>query len=278
MNKLALSTTISKNLKFTIVNVRRCVLIALTLSIAWLSIAGVASGHPEDEFCSPGDGSGLDPQLCLALSQLDSADSNPLRDNVLERGIVETAWIYLGIGIRHILPSGIDHILFVLALFLACSKVQQLALQISFFTLAHTATVGLTVAGAISPPSNIIEPLIAASIAFVAIENLVFSDTSKWRPAIVFGFGLLHGMGFAGALQESGIPDDHFFSALIGYNLGVEVGQLATVATAATIIACIFFKTPKSVRKNYRRRYIVIPGSILIGLVAIYWTIQRIWF
>ena len=257
---------------------RQCLLIALAVSLVYLTIAGYAFAHPEDEFCSPGDGSGLDPQLCYALNEIDRAGSVRLTGDALGRGVVETAWIYLGIGIRHILPSGTDHILFVLALFLPSTGVKQLALQISFFTLAHTVTVGLTVAGIISPPPEIVEPLIAASIAFVAIENVTFREMTKWRPGIVFGFGLLHGMGFAGALSDSGIPDDHFFSALIGYNLGVEIGQLTTVALAAVTLIVLLARTTSTERPRIKRSFIVIPASIVISSIAVFWTIQRIWF
>ncbi len=278
MNTITLNTLIRTKPIQAITNLRQCLILALTIFLVWLTISGVAVAHPEDEFCTPGDGSGLDPQLCYALSQLDRAGSVELRGEALDRGVFETAGIYLGIGVRHILPSGLDHILFVLALFLASLKLKQLALQISFFTIAHTVTVGLTVAGLISPPPEIVEPLIAASIAFVAVENLVFREMTKWRPAIVFGFGLLHGMGFAGALSESGIPDDHFFSALIGYNLGVEIGQLAIVTIAAILVALFLSMRATTERSRLRRRYIVIPASIAISSTAIFWTIQRIWF
>lgn len=257
---------------------RRNIFAAIIACLIWLTTVNIAAAHPEDEFCTPGDESGLDPQLCYALTEIDRAGSVKLSGESLGRGAIETTWIYIGIGIRHILPSGTDHILFVVALFLTTLQLRQLALQISFFTIAHTFTVGLTVAGFISPPPNIVEPLIAASIAFVAIENLVFKGLTIWRPAIVFGFGLLHGMGFAGALTESGIPDDHFWGALIGYNFGVEIGQLTTVAVASLLITLMFLRISAVEKPQYKRRFVAIPGSIAISLIAIFWTIQRIWF
>ena len=109
--------------------------------------------------------------------------------------------LYISIGIGHILPGGLDHILFVLALFLSSTRVRALVVQISTFTVAHTVTLGLAAAGVISPPTSLVEPLIAASIAFVAIENLYMKDMPKWRPVVVFLFGLLHGLGFRRLLR-----------------------------------------------------------------------------
>jgi len=202
-----------------------------------------AISHPEDEFCQPGQG-GLDPALCRELAELDRADgraSQPssIDQEVNSRGWLETAKLYIRIGIGHILPGGLDHILFVVALFLTSPRLRPLVIQISAFTLAHTVTLALAAKGIISPPSWFVEPFIAATIAFVAIENLIRPQMPPWRPLVVFGFGLIHGLGFAGFFGELGLPEGQFWSALIGFNIGVEIGQLVCILVIA-IVAALF--------------------------------------
>ena len=137
---------------------------------------------------------------------------------------------YIPVGFDHILPKGLDHILFVLGLFFLAAQAGPLVLQISLFTLAHTITLALAALGYVSIPGEIVEPLIAASIVFVAVENIFTRQVSRWRPYVIFGFGLLHGLGFASVLGEFGLPQETFVAALIGFNVGVEAGQLAVIA------------------------------------------------
>ena len=137
---------------------------------------------------------------------------------------------YIPIGFDHIVPKGLDHILFVLGLFFLSARMRPLITQVSLFTLAHTITLALAALGYVSVPGSIVEPLIAASIVYVAVENIFMKNLSPWRPVIIFGFGLLHGLGFASVLAEFGLPDNAFVPALIGFNVGVEVGQLAVIA------------------------------------------------
>lgn len=236
---------------------------------------GEAQAHPEDDFCEAD--SGLDPALCRQLAEANSADTPDVRPLLDEQGNVrsslDTAILYLKIGVQHILPGGTDHILFVLALFLASERVRSLIIQISAFTAAHTATLGLAAAGVIQPPAAIVEPLIALSIAFVAIENLFFRDISKWRPFIVFGFGLFHGLGFAGFIRDVGLPPGQFWSSLIGFNLGVEVGQLAVVLAVALISVPI--RAVLSGQDYSYRSMIIIPASVLIAATGIWWATAR---
>jgi len=247
-------------------------LVAFTL----ISIpASDAQAHPEDDFCEAD--SGLDPALCRKLAEANSASSQEIRPLLDEQGNVRsplaTALLYLKIGAQHILPGGTDHILFVLALFFASERLRSLIIQISAFTVAHTATLGLAAAGMIEPPASIVEPLIALSIAFVAIENLFFKDISKWRPLIVFGFGLFHGLGFAGFIRDVGLPPGQFWSSLIGFNLGVELGQLTVVVTAVVITAIV---KPALARANLSyRNGIVIPASLLIAVIGLWWAAAR---
>ncbi len=180
------------------------------------------------------------------------------------------AILYLQLGFLHILPFGFDHILFILSLLLLSPRLKPVLWQATAFTVAHSVTLGLAMYRVIIPPAFIIEPLIALSILFVALEN-VFSP--RLRPArliIVFLFGLVHGLGFAGALGDLGLPKNHYLLALLMFNLGVELGQLTIIGLFYLLIA------RWAADKPYYRKRIVIPFSILIALVAIYWTITRI--
>ncbi len=176
---------------------------------------------------------------------------------------------YIGIGFEHILPLGLDHILFVIGLFLFSIQMRPLLLQVTAFTLAHTVTLALGMLGILSIPGSIVEPIIAASIVYVAVENIWSKGISPWRPVVVFVFGLLHGLGFAGVLTEFGIPDGQFVSALVGFNIGVELGQLAVIAMCFLAVGFWFGK------KDWYRSFVVIPGSIVVALIGAYWFIER---
>ena len=177
---------------------------------------------------------------------------------------------FLRIGFTHILPNGLDHILFVLGLFLLSPKLKPLLIQVTAFTIAHSITLGLCMAEVVKLPSQVVEPLIAASIVFVAIENIIYKELKPWRWIVVFCFGLIHGLGFAGSLNELGLPEGTFFLSLISFNIGVEVGQLSVIAMA-TMVTVWFWKKPW-----YRAR-ITIPASVIIAAVGFYWAVQRIW-
>lgn len=176
---------------------------------------------------------------------------------------------YVQMGYTHILPEGLDHILFVLGLFLLSTRLKPLLWQITAFTVAHSLTLALSLYGVVRLPSTVIEPVIAASIAFVAIENLFTTELKPWRPFVVFGFGLVHGMGFAGALKDLGLQRHDFLTALVGFNAGVELGQLSVVALALLLVG--WFRS----RPGYRR-LVVVPASATIAAVAVFWTFQRL--
>ena len=184
---------------------------------------------------------------------------------------LRTAWRYLKLGFTHILPNGLDHMLFVLGLYLLSSRPRTVLWQVSAFTVAHSITLGLSMYGLVSVPPRIVEPLIALSIAYVAIENIFLSELKSWRIALVFAFGLLHGMGFAGALKELGLPRSEFLTALLTFNIGVEAGQLTVIAAAFLLVGWHY-----SNRVWYRAR-VVVPASAMIACMAIYWTIQRLY-
>jgi hypothetical protein len=176
---------------------------------------------------------------------------------------------HLRLGFTHILPDGFDHILFVLGLFLLSVRWRPLLLQVSAFTIAHSITLGLTMYDVVSLPPRLVEPMIAVSIVYVAVENLLTAELKPWRVALVFSFGLLHGMGFAGVLRDVGLPRPQFLTALVAFNVGVEAGQLTVIAAAFALVAYW-----RGNRALYRRT-IVLPASIVISLVGCFWTLQR---
>jgi hypothetical protein len=256
----------------------------LWLAPILLLTSAVALAHPADEFCTPD--SGLDPELCRALAEadravdvetgsdargmLDAEQTERVRQAIkLDRPWWRTAALYLRLGFEHILPKGLDHILFVLALFFASTRLKPLFLQISVFTIAHTMTLGLAAAGWVKAPTTIVEPLIALSIAFVAVENLFARHLTPWRPVVVFGFGLFHGLGFASVLIDLGLPDDQFLTALVGFNIGVELGQISIVLAAWWILRWWF-------DKPWYRPRIMLPASFLIAVTGSWWAVQRI--
>ena len=165
-----------------------------------------------------------------------------------------------------------DHILFVLALFLLSTRIKVLILQISFFTIAHTITLFLGVLEIIKIAPYIVEPIIALSIVYVGIENLFKDNLSKSRTIIVFLFGLLHGLGFAGILKDIGLAREYFISSLISFNIGVELGQISVIILAYFLIKLPFYKM-----QWYSNR-ITKPISILISLIGVYWFFERLFF
>jgi hydrogenase/urease accessory protein HupE len=187
-------------------------------------------------------------------------------------GHLQTAARYLALGFTHILPYGLDHVLFVIGVFLLSARLQTVLWQVSAFTIAHSLTLALSIYGVITVPPSIVEPLIAVSIAYIAIENVLLSELKARRVVLVFAFGLLHGMGFAGALRELGLPRSQFLTALLTFNVGVEAGQLAVIAAAFLLVGWHCRQ-----REWYRGR-VVVPASMLIACTAAYWTVQRIVF
>jgi hypothetical protein len=177
---------------------------------------------------------------------------------------------YIPVGFDHILPKGLDHILFVLGLFFLSAGLGALIWQISAFTLAHTITLAAGALGWVTISGAIVEPLIAASIVFVAVENILSNRLNTWRPVVIFAFGLLHGLGFASVLGEFGLPQSQFIPALIGFNIGVEIGQLTVIAIAFAAVGLWFG------RKSWYRARIAVPASCVIALIGAYWFVERV--
>lgn len=187
-----------------------------------------------------------------------------------ELGGWQTFVEYIPVGFDHILPKGLDHILFVLGLFFLSTRFGPLIWQVSAFTVAHTVTLALGALGVVSIPGTIVEPLIAASIVFVAVENLFAKGLNPWRPVVIFGFGLLHGLGFASVLGEFGLPTGQFIPALIGFNVGVEIGQLTVIALAFLAVGFWFGQ------KDWYRARISMPASAVIAAVGAFWFVERV--
>jgi hypothetical protein len=189
---------------------------------------------------------------------------------------VGLAWRFIVLGFEHIVPQGLDHVLFVVGLVLgAARRWRRIVLSLTLFTLAHTLTLGFgNLAGRhFSPP--LVEPVIAFSIALVALDNLrqgsstAGASASRWRYGVVFCFGLIHGMGFANALGEMELASEHLLLGLFSFNLGVELGQLAVVAVL--LAALHWIRDPRQLRQ-----YVIFPGSAAIALVGLLFAIERL--
>ena len=203
------------------------------------------------------------------LERGETSRATPVAGAGEEESRLRVAWRFLHLGFTHILPEGLDHVLFVLGLALLSSRLGPLLAQATAFTLAHTVTLALAVYGVVSLPSRIVEPLIAASIVYVAVENLVRTKATWTRVAVVFAFGLLHGLGFAGVLTELGWPQGRKLTALLSFNVGVELGQLAVIAIALGLLALL-------TRLKLPRRRLEQGLSAGIAIVALFWTVQRL--
>ncbi len=213
--------------------------------------------------------------LLLDITVLADADIGDPDQELIEGVYSVEDWAtfssFIRAGFVHVLPLGMDHILFVLGLFLLSRKWKLLLWQITTFTVAHTITLGLATAGLLHVPDSLVEPIIAGSIMVIALENIFHPTYSRGRLLIVFVFGLVHGLGFAGALRQLELPTTSLLVVLLGFNVGVETGQLTMIALA--FIATIWLRDSGRYRK-----YIVLPGSLSIAATGAYWMVQRIFF
>lgn len=233
---------------------------ATTFQWQWVRDFGMISFKAENETGRESYVALLDPGEASEVLEI---------DNLRERSGMEVFLDYIVTGFDHILPKGLDHILFVVGIFLLAPRWKPILWQVTAFTLAHTVTLGLGAAGIINIPGSIVEPLIAASICYVAIENIRHSTLSPWRPFVIFSFGLLHGLGFAGVLGEFGIPESQFLVALLGFNIGVELGQITVILICFALVGWAFGKKP------WYRRVVTIPGSLAIAAIGAYWVVER---
>ena len=225
--------------------------------------------HPRLAVLFPGETS-----FTLDLSELSGrVPAGPAKGSVSAQGSwrdsAGTFWNFFQQGFVHVLPEGLDHILFVLGIFLLSRAFRPLLLQVTAFTVAHSVTLALATLGLVKAPSSVVEPIIAASIAALAVENILHKRYSHWRLLVVFAFGLIHGLGFASALKDLDLPQSSLAVGLVGFNFGVEGGQLAVISLAA---ACTFWIRDQELY----RRWVVLPASGLIAAVGLFWTVERI--
>ncbi|MBE38363.1 MAG: hypothetical protein CMP50_06975 [Flavobacteriales bacterium] len=177
--------------------------------------------------------------------------------------------IFTKAGFEHIIPKGFDHIVFVLGLFFSCLHFRALLLQVTAFTVAHSITLAFASIGLIKIPGSIVEPLIALSIVWIAIENCVFKKPTNWRYLVVFSFGLLHGLGFASVLSYYGLPKENFISLLLAFNIGVELGQLSILILAFLLMNLLL-------TKRFQMDKVRFVSSIIIGAIGLFWLIERV--
>ena len=204
----------------------------------------------------------------LIISIASSLYAHPIDLTNISRA--EIGWVYLQMGFTHILPGGIDHILFILGIYLLSPNLKTVFIQATAFTVAHTITLTLSTYDIIYVDSGIVEPIIALSIVFIAIENIFAKDLKPWRIAVIFIFGLVHGLGFAGALKDLGLPKSEFVTALITFTVGVELGQVTVILLAYFLVGKWF-----SARQWYHQK-VVVSASLMIAVIALYWTVERI--
>lgn len=202
------------------------------------------------------------PEMQKAIDNL--AQSNT--DNLTTSERVQK---YVKSGFLHIVPKGLDHILFIVALFLSTTIFSRLFWQVTCFTLAHTLTLGMATIWGISLTAGVVEPLIALSIVFIAGQNILQEERQSSSYVITFLFGLLHGFGFAFVLSDFGLSNTDLAVSLASFNVGVELGQLSVIA-GLLLIFYYWSKLP-----SYRA-FVQVPLSLIVGIFGLYWMIERI--
>jgi hydrogenase/urease accessory protein HupE len=179
---------------------------------------------------------------------------------------------FAAMGIHHIV-SGLDHVLFVIGLLLVRGTLRRLLAVVTAFTVAHSITLSMTALHVGSLPARLVEPVIALSIVAVAAENLVHRKVHfEWRVWLAFGFGFFHGFGFAGALEEAGLPRDAVAWSLAAFNIGVEIGQAAIILLVVPFFK--LFDRVNPVLAGAATRY----ASMGIGAAGLLWFLQRLQF
>jgi len=196
----------------------------------------------------------------------EEVDIGALMVSASQAWLPSLSWVV--IGFQHIIPRGLDHIAFVLGLFFLSTGLRPLLLQVTGFTIAHSLTLGLAMYGFVSVPAAIVEPLIAASIVYVALDNLYASHLAPFRMLVVCAFGLLHGLGFAAVLQDIHMPEESFAQALLLFNVGVELGQIAVIAGAFALVGA--FRS-----RSWYSSAIAHPATMGIAGAGAYWLLKR---
>ena len=177
---------------------------------------------------------------------------------------------FVSIGFDHVIPSGWDHLLFIVGMALSTVLWRRLLLLVTTFTVAHTITLGLSMYEVIDISARIVEPLIAFSISYVAIENILLKQSIVRKSFIVFLFGLIHGLGFASMLKDFDMAPETFLVTLISFNVGVELAQIVIVLGVVFVV--VFHK---KFIKNYRK-FLIIPVSVVIAIIGFWWGVERV--
>ena len=177
---------------------------------------------------------------------------------------------YLQSGFSHVIPLGFDHVLFILALFFYNSNLKSAVVQCSVFTLAHSITLGLAAGELISVNNQFIEVVIAWSIFMTSLNSLYPTGLKMWRLGLIFIFGLVHGLGFAAALMQIGFPKNDFLTALISFNIGVELAQISI------ILICFYLIAKHLKLRIWYQKKLVNPILFSICCIALFWTMNRI--
>jgi hypothetical protein len=187
------------------------------------------------------------------------------------RGTLAVVQRFIAAGIQHIL-IGPDHILFLVGLLLLGGSVRRLAIVVTSFTLAHSVTLTIAALRIFSPPARVVEPLIALSIVYVGIDNLLVRGGRDVRGWIAFSFGFVHGFGFASVLREMDLPARALGWSLFSFNLGVEIGQLFVVVPVASALAALRH------RSELAGRRLAVAGSLVVVVAGAFWFVQRVFF
>lgn len=213
------------------------------------------------------------PVFAVAIGGADQAapehEPPPATEGRRQLGVGEVLWRYARLGFTHIVPGGPDHMLFVLGLFLLVPRMKTVLWQITAFTMAHTVTLTLASLHLVNVGPRIVEPTIAATIAFIGVENLLTKRVHPWRIAVAFLFGLVHGLGVATAFNEAGFPTGQLVPSLGAFTLGVEGGHIIVLAAAFAALGWCR-------DKPWYRSRVAVPLSILISLIAAYWMVARL--
>ena len=205
----------------------------------------------------------------VATTQSSSRPADPPRTSA---SAVGNRTNFFRLGVEHIM-RGYDHLLFVAALLLACQTLREAATIVTFFTVAHCITLTLAALNVVRLGGGIVEPAIAATVVFVAVENVVYRPRLVWRCAITFFFGLIHGLGFAGDLREM-LPGSTFgqvAAPLVKFSAGVEAGHLARIVLSLPILLLMKQRAPRF------DRYFSLGVSGVIALVGVFWLVTRLW-
>jgi hypothetical protein len=245
---------------------------AIDVSMVWQRSSQPSEASQHESQTAPLPLPSASPNVLASQSSEDLASSPSAPDTqpvVTERSLLRTLWRYAVVGFAHIIPAGVDHVVFIVGLFLLSPKFKDAVLLITWFTLAHTTTLTLASLGLVQLSPKFIECAIAISIACIAIENLVLHKPKPWRAAIVFVFGLVHGLGVAGAFAQVGFDSSRLVTSLLGFTAGVEVGHIAA------LLAC-FALLGWTTSKSWYRSRVVVPISVCIAFAAIVWTVQRV--